>query len=227
MSAVFTPEQQAPARPEHTDPDLAGIKRTGSVQPVDPETTSDLAHLDLVVTAKWDMWVNWIMIRLRVKATHARPANRADAEDIVQEMVLVAYQYRHNYFRKEGAPLAAWLMWLLKVRFYQAPWGAVHRTQKKRPRLVLVEARKLAPLGGVCSPIAAVENRDGAEVAMAAMTPLQRRLVGLRFYEGMGLTEIARRCGVGRRRVPLRLTEGFMRARRASSRAANPHHCRT
>lgn len=113
-----------------------------------------------------------------------RVGNRADAEDVTQQVFLRAWQAIDRY-KKTGSPFVAWLMTIshnLVVDFY--------RTAKDR---AFVEAEALAD-SPASSPERVAEmgfEQQRLRRAILQLSGDEQRVVVLRFMEGFEFTEIA------------------------------------
>jgi RNA polymerase sigma-70 factor (ECF subfamily) len=118
----------------------------------------------------------------------ARIGNRAEAEDMTQQVFVKAYKSISSY-RWRGVPFSAWLFRIahnLVVDFF--------RKESKRPTVPLEES--LVASNDNVQQV--VERRLDIERVMAAtrqLTTAQREVVSLRFAGGLAIAEVARVMG--------------------------------
>ncbi len=114
--------------------------------------------------------------------------NRAEAEDMTQQVFLKAYKSIASY-RWKGVPFSAWLFRIahnLMVDFV--------RKSSRRPTVPLDETL----LAGSDNPQAEVELRLDVErlvLATRHLTAAQREVISLRFAGGLPIAEVARTMG--------------------------------
>ena len=117
-----------------------------------------------------------------------RIGNRAEAEDMTQQVFVKAYKSISSY-RWKGVPFSAWLFRIahnLVVDFF--------RKESKRPTVPLEES--LMASNDNVQQI--VERRLDVERVMAAtqqLTAAQREVISLRFAGGLAIAEVARVMG--------------------------------
>lgn len=117
-----------------------------------------------------------------------RIGNRAEAEDMTQQVFVKAYKSISSY-RWRGVPFSAWLFRIahnLIVDFF--------RKESKRPTVPLDES--LVASNDNVQQV--VERRLDVERVMAAtrqLTAAQREVVSLRFAGGLAIAEVARVMG--------------------------------
>jgi len=117
-----------------------------------------------------------------------RIGNRAEAEDMTQQVFVKAYKSISSY-RWRGVPFSAWLFRIahnLVVDFF--------RKESKRPTVPLEES--LMASNDNVQQI--VERRLDVERVMAAtrqLTAAQREVISLRFAGGLAIAEVARVMG--------------------------------
>jgi RNA polymerase sigma-70 factor (ECF subfamily) len=115
-------------------------------------------------------------------------SNKAEAEDMTQQVFLKAYQSIRS-FKWKGAPFSAWLFRIAHnqiVDFY--------RKKSKRPTVRLEESTVVSS----DNPLRTVENRFDIErlrVAALQLTSSQQEVISLRFAGGLAITEVARTMG--------------------------------
>ncbi len=117
-----------------------------------------------------------------------RIGNRAEAEDMTQQVFVKAYKSISSY-RWRGVPFSAWLFRIahnLIVDFF--------RKESKRPTVPLEES--LVASNDNVQQV--VERRLDIERVMAAtrqLTAAQREVISLRFAGGLAIAEVARTMG--------------------------------
>jgi RNA polymerase sigma-70 factor, ECF subfamily len=110
--------------------------------------------------------------------------NRADAEDIVQEAILRAYQFFGSF---RGGEARAWLLQIVRNTCYS--W-----LEKNRPSELMIEfSEELHQSPGPNPEILAVlaSERQRVLVALECLPPRSREVLVLRELEGCSYKEIA------------------------------------
>ncbi|MUL82153.1 MULTISPECIES: sigma-70 family RNA polymerase sigma factor [unclassified Mycolicibacterium] len=121
--------------------------------------------------------------------------NAADAEDLVQEVLVKAYSSFHTY--RDGTNIRAWLF-----RILTNTWINSYRTAQRRPQEVfaevisdaqLAEVAQRSPLGVASAELAALESMGDEEVrrAMRALPEPQSIVVYYADVAGFRYKEIA------------------------------------
>ena len=111
--------------------------------------------------------------------------NKAEAEDMTQQVFLKAYQSIRSY-KWEGVPFSAWLFRIAHnqiVDFY--------RKKSKRPTVRLEESTVVSS----DNPLRTVESRFDIErlrTGTLQLTSAQQEVISLRFAGGLAITEVAR-----------------------------------
>jgi len=117
-----------------------------------------------------------------------RIGNKAEAEDMTQQVFVKAYKSIHSY-RWKGVPFSAWLFRIahnLMVDYF--------RRESKKPTVPLEESLLVSDE----DPRKTIEQRMDIERVMTAtrkLTAAQREVVSLRFAGGLAITEVARAMG--------------------------------
>ncbi|UCB42077.1 MAG: sigma-70 family RNA polymerase sigma factor [Dehalococcoidales bacterium] len=115
-------------------------------------------------------------------------SNRAEAEDMTQQVFLKAYQSIGS-FKWKGVPFSAWLF-----RIAHNQMVDFVRKQSKRPTVRLEESI----VSSDDNPLRTVENRFDIErlrVATRQLTATQQEVISLRFAGGLAIAEVARTMG--------------------------------
>jgi RNA polymerase sigma-70 factor (ECF subfamily) len=152
---------------------------------------------------------------------HARPVfslalrilqNRADAEDVVQEVFAQVWQQAHRYQIERGA-VAAWLLMITRSR-------AIDRLRARRARPESGEDVLAAERLADAAPMQDLQLLSNEEVAKlrAALDTLpdaQRAALELAYYEGMTHAEIADRLSEPLGTVKTRIRQAVIKLREA------------
>jgi RNA polymerase sigma-70 factor (ECF subfamily) len=114
--------------------------------------------------------------------------NRAEAEEVLQEVFLQAWRSAARYDPSRGSP-EAWLIMMARSRAIDA----VRATRRAPDRL---EAEPIVDVQAFMPDLAgAVEARALVSSALADLTSPQREVLELAFYDGLSQAEIAARTG--------------------------------
>jgi RNA polymerase sigma-70 factor (ECF subfamily) len=133
--------------------------------------------------------------------------NRADADEVVQEVFLQAWRNASRYDPTRGTP-EAWLVTLARTRAIDAlrcarrGWRPDAGGGPEIPDPAIDEASRFA-------------ERHSMAGALAELLPVQRELLGLAYYEGLTQTEIAVRTGLPLGTVKTRMRTGLERLKQA------------
>ena len=140
--------------------------------------------------------------------------NRADAEDVVQDVFAQIWTQARRYEGERGA-VAAWMLMMTRSR-------AIDRLRARQARPDQTHGAEPHPATPLTAPgrdpeQVAVSEEDGRNVrkALEALPAEQRMLVDLAYYEGLTQSEIAERTG-----VPLGTVKTRVRAAMATLRSA-------
>lgn len=118
-----------------------------------------------------------------------KTGNKAEAEDMTQQVFLKAYRSIASY-KSKGVPFSAWLFRIAHnqvVDFF--------RRASKRPTVPLLDQ---AVVVSNDDPQREVERHLGIEElnrAAARLTEMQREVISLRFAGGLAIAEVARTMG--------------------------------
>lgn len=145
-----------------------------------------MTGLDLLLTKYRPALVGEAM-----RTTH----NRADAEDVVQEVMLTAWKLRDNF--DGGAPWA-WLTTILRNRLLN------YVTKKKTPP---VEPLDIDPDTDP-TPEETVLAREAIRDCLALLTHDEAQAVALHYLEGIPVLKVAERLGITAHATRKRLSRG-------------------
>ena len=115
-------------------------------------------------------------------------SNKAEAEDMTQQVFLKAYQSIGS-FKWKGVPFSAWLF-----RIAHNQMVDFVRKQSKRPTVQLEESM----VASDDNPLRTVERRFDIErlrLATQQLTAAQQEVISLRFAGGLAIAEVARTMG--------------------------------
>jgi RNA polymerase sigma-70 factor (ECF subfamily) len=117
-----------------------------------------------------------------------KTGNKADAEDMTQQVFLKAYQSIESY-KWKGAPFSAWLFRIAHNQIVD-----FFRKQSKRPTVPLEEWTAVSS----DNPLRTVESHFDIErlrKATLQLTSAQQEVISLRFAGGLAIAEVARTMG--------------------------------
>jgi RNA polymerase sigma-70 factor (ECF subfamily) len=141
-------------------------------------------------------FVQWVQPHLAVlRGVARREVGAADADDVVQETLIRAWQRRRTYDRARGSARA----WLLAVLLDRARRHRVRR----RPAAALVDDEASGDGGSV--------ERLDIEAAIRALPARQRQIVTLHYLADLTQAEVAALVGI---------TEGAVKSQLSAARAA-------
>jgi RNA polymerase sigma-70 factor (ECF subfamily) len=140
--------------------------------------------------------------------------SKEDAEEVVCDVYVHVWQQASTYDSTRGNAMA-WLVMMAKNR-------AVDRMRKRRNSVSLDDQREqglVATLAGEDDGpdqvLSKFQSGTAVHRALASLTPLRRRLLGLAFFRGMSHQEIAEAVG-----MPLGTVKSHVRRALASMQAA-------
>jgi RNA polymerase sigma-70 factor (ECF subfamily) len=141
-----------------------------------------------------------------------RLAARVDPSDIVQEALLDAGQKLSSYARERPIPYYPWLRRLALerlVRWRRTHFGAgkrdVSREQPQRHDCPAALADRLVDDGTSPSAHAVrAEERNLARAALDRLAAIDRRILELRYLDGLSFAEIAAELAIGRGAAKMR-----------------------
>ena len=139
----------------------------------------------------------------------------SDAEDLVQETLLRAYD-RFDTYRSDGSP-RAWLHTIMRNLFYN-----MYRKKSREPRQISLENADGSAIEQPTAPNASPERQvlsqlEGAALLQAVRTLPEeyRRVVAMADLQGMAYQEIAKDLAIPVGTVRSRLSRGRERVRRS------------
>ena len=139
----------------------------------------------------------------------------SDAEDLVQETLLRAYD-RFDTYRSDGSP-RAWLHTIMRNLFYN-----MYRKKSREPRQISLENADGSAIEQPTAPNASPERQvlsqlEGAALLQAVRTLPEeyRRVVAMADLQGMAYQEIAEDLAIPVGTVRSRLSRGRERVRRS------------
>ena len=135
------------------------------------------------------------------------------AEDVVAETYLQAWQQAGRYDAERGTPLA-WLLNMTRSRAldFLRRRGAVMNVDEAPSGVALEQAMTTAdPL----SLVMALQRDERLHIAIASLSPVAQRLLGLAFFRGLSHGEIAALTG-----LPLGTVKSHLRRAQDSLRSS-------
>ena len=142
--------------------------------------------------------------------------DRAEAEDVLEEVFWELWRRRERYQRERAEPLP-YLMTLARSRALDRL-----RFRRRRERVWLElhepEGRSEPPDRGDADPFAdalAAQRRRAVESALGELPAPHRRAVEMNFFEGLSHREIAERLGDPLGTVKTRIRQGLLTLRKA------------
>jgi RNA polymerase sigma-70 factor (ECF subfamily) len=137
--------------------------------------------------------------------------NQTAAEDVLIEVYTQVYQQASHYDPRRGAP-SAWLLTLTRSRALDRRRSEALRQQWEAPMDLVATLPASTPDPEESS--AAAELRQVIQTALATLSPEQRQVVEIAYYEGCSHSEIAAKLGQPLGTVKTRLRLGLTTLRR-------------
>ncbi|MFD7550824.1 sigma-70 family RNA polymerase sigma factor [Streptomyces sp. NPDC059578] len=130
-----------------------------------------------------------------------------EAEDVTQQVFLAVWRGRAGY-RPARGPLAAWIVGITRRKIADAL-----SARTRRGVLVAAAATVATERPAPCADPEAVLDRVLVAQALRGLTPVQRDLLCLAFYEDLTQSQIARRTGLPLGTVKSHVRRGLHRLR--------------
>ncbi|MBK5233899.1 MAG: RNA polymerase sigma factor [Thermoleophilia bacterium] len=143
---------------------------------------------------------------LRVARSFVRSVD--DAEDIVQESFVKAWRAMDRF--DAGSPFGPWLRTIV-ANEARSSIRASARRDAAGSRLKFQQGRTDAPELSVEDPLLAVEARDELDQAIGALSPMDQRVIRLRYELGLSESEMATELEVPSGTVKSRLSRALVK----------------
>jgi len=153
--------------------------------------------------ANFDRIYRYLMLRV---------GNRADAEDITQQVFLKALEAIKS-FRPRGAPFSSWLFRIAHNQVVD------HYRKRNRERTLPLDEARSASAGNSDPADIAEQNLRLEQVAAACsyLTDAQREVISLRFAAGLSVAEAAMAMGKTEGAVKVMQHDALVKLRRLLS----------
>jgi RNA polymerase sigma-70 factor (ECF subfamily) len=136
--------------------------------------------------------------------------DRAQAEEVTQEVYMQVWRAASDYDPERGSPLA----WLLTVAHRRAV-DRVRSAQSQSKREVVYESRATQrPVDTTSETVHERLEAGRVRVAVDALSPAQRTAIELAYFGGLTHREVAEQLGVPLGTAKTRIRDGLGRLRR-------------
>lgn len=136
--------------------------------------------------------------------------NRAEAEDILQEVFLQVWRTAASYDARRGHP-SAWLITIARSRAIDRLRSPQHR--RRAQEVPAVENAAFMRASDLWQEISLRENAVAVRDALASLPEKQRRPIELTYFDGLTQSEIAERLQEPLGTVKTRIRLGMLKLR--------------
>lgn len=146
-------------------------------------------------------WYDYLL-----RCAHRFRANHWDAEDLVQESLLQAYRKFHLFDRSKGK-FHTWV--------YAVMWKVQIDMRKTERRLKRPQFEAAVPPDRA-APLQDLGNRADCQQLIDGLTPVVREAVKLKYLDGLGYRDIAKKLGVPFSTAVMRVWYGICKLRESA-----------